>query len=171
MTGSPLTQQLIAFGAVYTPAQVEPGQSHWKLVSAEGPMEWGGRVSIFVELLDPHGQRAVGVRVRLFNGGNSFAVTEPKPGDDFAVDFPMYAANNAYGVAVADGLPSDEIRGMGLIPYKPHVVYKLKFQMVTAGDVAEPPVQLKAALDKLEQAHDLLDDAMVLIKGLLEASK
>lgn len=150
MTDSPLSQRLIDYGAIYTPADTERGQPFWQLTYADGPFEWGGRTSIFVDVQGEAGQRLVGVRVRLFNGGNSFKATEPKPGDDFAVDFPMYAAGNAYGVSVADGSPSDEVRGMGLIAFKPHVVYKLVYKRAIAGGAIDTPPTPPSAKDSIQ---------------------
>lgn len=165
MTADPRTPQLVAHGATYVPAQVAPGQQYWRLVRAEGPLEYGGRASIYVDVQGLAGQRLVGVRVRLWNGGNSHKATEPKPGEEFGLDFPIFAAGNAYGVQVADGPPSDAIYGMGLIPFKDHVSYKLVFRLSVRdggddGGEAEPP---DAAREAIDEAIRLLEKA----KGLL----
>lgn len=102
----------------------------WKLVHNEGPIEWGGRISVFVDVLDEQGKRLVGVPVTFkWKDGIQTKLTEAKPGDDFAVDFPMYAAGDAYSVFVNDGTPSVVREHMGLGAVHPvHVVYKLVFQ-------------------------------------------
>ncbi len=162
MADNPLSPETIAWGCSYTPAEVGPGQSYWQLAEARGPYEWGGRISIFVEVLGADGQRVVGTRVRLFNGGNAFKATEPKPGDDFAVDFPMYAKGNAYGVQMADGLPSDTIFGFGLKEYAPHQVFHLTYRLIVADEQppTEPPSQGMSIRDALIQAQGYINYAL-----------
>lgn len=123
-----------AQGTTYTPAKPKPGQVYWKLISAEGPDEWGGRHSVFVDVVDEQGRRLIGVPVTFYwNGNDVQKLTEPKAGEPWAVDFPMYAAGSAYGVRVGDDIArSDQLFGMGLIANEPHVVYKLTFQRTVA---------------------------------------
>jgi hypothetical protein len=140
MTTNPLSPELAAWGAAYVPAPVAPNNRYWRLVQADGPVEWGGRHSTFVDVWDEAGNRVVGTRVKFWNGGIVYKNTESKRGEPYAVDFPMYAAGNAYGCQVDDGIyPSDAIFGMGLVANSPHVVYKLVFQRTVAGTM-EPPV-------------------------------
>lgn len=165
MTTDPRSPQLIAHGATYLPAQVAPGQQYWRLVRAEGPLWWGGRASIYVDVQGLAGQRLVGVRVRLWNGGNSHKPTEPKVGEEFGLDFPIFAAGNAYGVQVADGQPSDAIFGMGLVAFKDHVSYKLVFRLSAKEDGSEPP-----PVDPPDAAREAIDEAIRWLekaKGLL----
>lgn len=139
MSTWPFDPALQAFGASYVPASPIPGQGWWKLVKAEGPVEWGGRVSIYVDVWDEQGHRIAGVPVRQWwNNGEATKATEPKTGEPFGVDFVMNAGGNAYGIAVADGSPSDRIWGLGLPSFQPHHVFKLIFQR-QPGVIAPPP--------------------------------
>lgn len=135
---SPLSPETVQWGCVYTPANVAAGTLYWRLMSAKGPLEWGGRHAIFVEVLDAEGRRAVGEQVVFWNGGEVIKVAEAKPGEAYALDFPMFAANNAYGVRMSSR-PSDTLFGMGLVPFEPHVAFQLVFQLVMASGVGEPP--------------------------------
>lgn len=122
-------------------AQIAPGETYWKLVKADGPEEWGGRHSVFVDVWDEQGNRIVGMPVTFWwNNGSDTKPTELKEGEPFAVDFPMYAAGEAYGVRVGNGF-TDQVFGMGLIANQKHVVYKLIFQRAVAEGmpVVEPP--------------------------------
>lgn len=170
MADSPLAPATIAWGCTFTPAQVGPGQIYFKLLHAEGPMEWGGRISTFIEVLDMAGQRLVDIPVLWWNGGEVEKKTEPKPGDPFALDIPMYAKHNSYGVKIADGdIPSDSIFGMGLAEHGPHQVFKLVFQLSVAGAVGtpgptppdpEPPLRDMTALEALFRAQTLISYAL-----------
>lgn len=123
-----------------TKADVAPGKPYWKAILAEGPEEWQGKHSIFVDVWDERGNRIPGVPVTLWwNGGQETKNTEKKTGEPFAMDFPMYAAGEAYGVRVGDGLPSDQVYGMGLIAWHSHVVYKVIFQRTVAEGTVTPP--------------------------------
>lgn len=165
----PRTPDARKWGITVTPAQVGPGQGCWRCLSVEGPVEWGGRVSTFVEVLGPDGRRVVGLRVRWFwNNGQSFKATEPKTGEPFAVDFPMTAGGNSYGVHIADGQPSDAVWGFGLGRFVPHHVFKVVFGWVEVGVPTEPepqppPVGDVTLREAIEQAQRWLDVA----KGLL----
>lgn len=148
---SPLSPDLIAWGATYEPAAVKPGQPYWQLVEAAGPMEIGGNHHLYVDVWDEHGNRIVDVPVLFYwfdtERHTDRKETEPKPGDTFAVDLPMYAGGNAYGATVDDGLPSDAIFGMGLGKFVKHHGFRLIFQRKIADGVtmpeppAEPPVK------------------------------
>lgn len=156
---NPLSPTSVAWGITLTPAQVAPGQGYWKCLSCEGPEEWGGRVSTFLELLGADGQRQIGVRVAWFWADDmTYKSTEPKVGEPFAVDFVMNAGGNAYGLQVADGQPSDSLFGFGLPSFKPHHVFKVVFQWQVAGAVeppTEPPISdTKAALLRVRAVID-----------------
>lgn len=126
----------ITGGATYVPAKAAPGQLYWKLVKAEGPIEWEGKHSIYVDVLNEQGNREVGVQVYFWwDGGDQRKRAESKQGEPFACDLPMFAAGQAYSVKIDDVIPSDELHGMGLIAFEKHVSYKLTFQEVRA-DVA-----------------------------------
>lgn len=164
MTPDPRTSTAKAWGITYSPANVAPGQGVWRCVSVDGPMPWGGRVSTFLDVLDQHGQRIVGLRVRWFNGGNAFKATEPKVGEPWSVDFPMSGGGNSYGLQIADGQPSDTVFGFGLGHFVPHHVFKVVYRYTLAGGDAppqEPPkpppgnVDLEYALDQIQYWLDI----------------
>ena len=113
----------------------------WKLIRNEGPVEWDGKHSIFVDVVDEQGKRLTGIPVKFWwNDGYEVKRTEAKTGEPFAVDFPMFAAGDAYGAKVDDGNPGDQTFGMGLIPFHPHVCYKLVFRRsADSEDVGEGP--------------------------------
>lgn len=164
---SPLSPASVQWGISLTPAQVSPGQGHWRVISCEGPEEWGGRVSTFVDLVDWSGARQIGVRVRWFwADGQDFRLTEEKRGEPFAVDFVMSAGGNSYGVQVADGMPSDSLWGFGLADRKPHHVFKVRFLWSVGGatePVLPPPTgmtreqHILAALHHQEKANEHLE--------------
>jgi hypothetical protein len=154
----PFDPKLQTHGAQFIPAAVAPGAFYWRLVVAHGPLEWGGRVSIFVDVIDEAERRLVGVPVTMWwADGSDTKPLEPKAGEPFGVDFVMGAAGNAYGIRVADGLPSDAIFGMGLVAWQPHVSYQLIFQRAiaaTAPTVPAPPVDPPAPPWTPQQALD-----------------
>lgn len=159
----PRTPAAKKWGITYMPAKVEFGQRVWRCIYVDGPEEWGGRVSTFLDVLDHVGNRVVGLRVRWFNGGNSFKSTEPKTGEPFSVDFPMYAADNSYGIQIADGQPSDTVFGFGLGNRTPHHVFKAIFKLDRGGIPVEPKpptepptgnVELTKALDEIQRWLD-----------------
>jgi hypothetical protein len=119
--------------------------THWKLIRNEGPVEWDGKHSIFVDVVDEQGKRMVGVPVtcKWADGpdGSQTKPTEPKTGEPFAMDFPMWNAHGVYSVWVSvPGEPSDVASDMGLIPFHGHVCYKLVFQRSSGGsDVGDGP--------------------------------
>lgn len=158
---SPLSPDLVAWGASFIPAETQPGQPYWKLIEAHGPYEWGGRVSIFVDVWDEHSNRIVGVPVRMWwADDDDTKPTEPKTGDPFAVDFVMNAGGNAYGVHVADGLPSDQIFGMGLAREpKPHHVFRLIFQRTVAAGRPSGTTPGEPRPDEPSSAREALDRA------------
>lgn len=142
----PRQQSLIDWGATFTPAIVAPGAEFWQIVLAEGPQDIGGNHHIYVDVLGRAGQRLVGVQVEFYWGpegspDHTLSMTEAKPGEAAAVNLPMYAGGNAYGVRVAEGRPSDSLFGMGLGSFVPHHSFRVVFQLATAEPVVIPPVQ------------------------------
>ncbi len=104
-------------GTVLQPAQVQPGQGYWRLVEAAwlDEEESQGRGHILVDLVDERGKRVVGAPVRFWwRDDGETKLTQEKPGEPFAVDFPMAAVAPAYGAAPADANPADRVWGMGL---------------------------------------------------------
>ena len=141
MSDNPMSQDLIAWGAVYKPAIVEPGQEFWKLIIAQGPMPIGGNHHLYVDVWDKAGNRRVGVPVLFYwNDGDDRRFTEAKPGEPYSVNLPMFAGGNAYGVHVDDGSPSDDLFGVGLGSFVPHHSFRAIFQRAVATGPTEPPV-------------------------------
>ncbi len=109
-------------GTVLIPAQVQPGQGYWRLVIGhwydEGEPPFNGDHHTFVDALDAGGQRQTGVPIRVTSLDSSevFAtlVTQAKPGELYAADFPMFAVAPAYRAVPFDGNPADAVTGMGL---------------------------------------------------------
>jgi len=131
--------RLSQLGANVADASVAPGQPYYKLIEAkwENEEEGGGKHHIFVEVLDESGNRIVGAPITIFwEGGSASGATEDKNPPDYAYNYPMYMAGNAYGAKV-EGLPSDVMQGMGLgTPEMPfhsiHTNTKLTFQRTIA---------------------------------------
>lgn len=108
--------RLTALGVRVEPAGVVPGQFYWRLVDARWADEAqsAGKHSIFVEVLDTQGGRAVSQPVLLqWADGNTALLVEDRPPPDWAVDFAMYNTLGSYAVSVG-GAPSDRVVGMGL---------------------------------------------------------
>jgi hypothetical protein len=103
-------------GVQVAPASVPQGQPYWRLVDAqwEDGEQSGGKHSIYVEVLDADGNRALGQRVVVeWMGGSATLVVKDVPPPELSVNFPMYNTLGSYSVRVL-GLPSDLISGMGL---------------------------------------------------------
>ncbi len=119
-------------GIVLEEAAVQPGQTYWKLVSAKflDVEESNMRHHTYVNVIDENGQKIVGQPVKFAWGdGQTVRPTESKKGDEFALNFAMYANIGSYHVSV-EGL-SDRVCGLGLIA-KHHISYELIFQRVVA---------------------------------------
>lgn len=151
---SPLSPQLAAFGATYTPAKVESGQEYWRLVKADGPDFSTGNVVVFVDVLDANGLRVVGVPVQFsWADGEDIQRTEAKPGDTRqGVSFVLSASGHSYGVRVADGKPSDSIFGMGLSAFEIHASFLLIFQRQIADGAPPPPEPVLTAREHIDEA-------------------
>jgi hypothetical protein len=109
-------------GAFLIPAQVQPGQGYWRLVKgawyAENEPPCAGQHHLFVDALDASGQRQPGVPVRVtsLDGGAVYQtlMTEQKPGELYAANFPMYVVAPAYRAVPAEGHAADAVSGLGL---------------------------------------------------------
>lgn len=131
--------RLSQLGMTVGDAAVASGQPYWRLIEAkwENEQEGGGKHHIFVEVVDEGGNRIVGAPISIFwSGGSASGVTEDKNPPDYAFNYPMYMAGNAYNAKV-EGLPSDVMQGMGLgTPEQPfhtiHTNVKLIFQRTVA---------------------------------------
>lgn len=136
-------------GAILTPATPAPGESYWQLVRGEwrNEAESQGLHHILVDVLDRAGGRLPHVGVRFWwADGQEIKLTERKPGEDYAVDFPMFAAGWAYGVQIVDG-PSDRVDHLGLgtiaAPWAGvHTSYRFAFQLVTVALPISPGPQI-----------------------------
>lgn len=177
MTTNPMSPDLIAWGATYTPATVTPGQEYWKLVSADGPMDIGGNINVFVDVWDKDGNRMVGVPVvffRYYKDGKLFndrKLTEPKTGEPYAVDWPIYSGGNAYGVHVDEnitGIPSDNIFGFGMGSFVPHHSFRAVFQLSVSEQppIIVPPDPPMTAREAIGYARFYLDMAEKLLLAL-----
>lgn len=119
-------------------ANAQPGQPYWRLIEARwaNEQESGGKHHIYVEVLDENGNRIVNQPVTVWWGeGNYTKGTEDKAPPDYAYNFQMYAAGNAYEVKV-EGLPSDILHGAGMGDLERrmwgiHTSFYLTFQKTT----------------------------------------
>jgi hypothetical protein len=116
----PLTRSLdgrLTFLGVHVePVSVPPGQPYWRLVEARWTDEQqsGGKHSIYIEVLDAAGSRALGQRVVVeWASGSATLVVKDSPPPESGVNFPMYNTLGSYAVRVL-GYPSDRVGGLGL---------------------------------------------------------
>ena len=120
-------------GVTLEPAVVTPGEPYWKLVEARwaDPEQAGGDHTIYIDVLDSNGERAMGQEVNVGWPGGSITVTIHKaPGEPWGVDFPMYNTLGSYDVLVQD-LPSDRIYGLGLgTAENPDVPFHTNFYLI-----------------------------------------
>jgi hypothetical protein len=114
------------------PADVAPGQSYWRLVR----LEWwkpgeGGNTLIYITTLNENGQPVWGQEVVVENGEHTVLVTNPKPGEPYGANFPMFSTLNSYQVFVGGDLPSERVTGLGLGEFlggTDHTTFVLVFQ-------------------------------------------
>ncbi|MGD9148255.1 MAG: hypothetical protein PVI80_22010, partial [Anaerolineae bacterium] len=133
-----LDPRLAQLGVRVEPAFVRPGQLHWRLVEARwtNERESAGKHSIYVNVLDLHGNLALGQPVIiLWAGGREVLTADTVPGSDWGVNFPMYNTLGSYSVDI-DGAPSDRIVGLGLgtadMPdFTVHTGFYLTFRLVS----------------------------------------
>jgi hypothetical protein len=129
--------------ASLTEASVTPGEGYWRLIKARwlGPGEaaavHGPDHHILMDVLDEEGERLTGIRIIVTNGGASTVITEEKPGELWATDFPMFAVAPAYAAQPNTGAPADRVEGMGLgsleAPFNAHHTgYLLTWQWTIA---------------------------------------
>ena len=103
-------------GVRIEPATVLPGEPYWRLVEARwaDEREAAGKHSIFIEVLDLQGRRAVGQVVEVqWAGGSVTLPIQDRPPPDWGADFAMYNTLGSYSVRVG-GAPSDRVVGLGL---------------------------------------------------------
>ncbi|MEZ4867460.1 MAG: hypothetical protein R3C14_39405 [Caldilineaceae bacterium] len=104
-------------GAILSPAQVTPGTAYWRLVEGRwfNVAEAEGRHHILVDTLDSDGQRQTGVALEItWSDGTAQIVTEAKPNETYAANFPMYSIAPAYAIQPVSEAPADRVEGLGL---------------------------------------------------------
>ena len=104
-------RRLDPLGVRVDEAPAAPGQQYWRVAEVrwEDEQEAAGRHHIYVEVVDENGERIVGQPVTVFwSDGNFSAATEDKNPPDYAFNYQMYAAGNAYDVKV-EGMPSEDV--------------------------------------------------------------
>lgn len=144
--------------------QPAPGAKYWKLISAQyqNPDESGGGVNIVCFVQDENGNPLPGTRVTLKTSGGDVAtqITDERGhcdhpmggGSSFAPDRQERGPLTVF----VEGLPSDDVNGMGL-PLRRHVQYILTWRRVTAqgettptptptSPTAPPPPQVSGTL-------------------------
>jgi hypothetical protein len=131
--------RLDAMGVKLVRAQPAAGETCFRLVKAKwlDEIESQGRHHIFVDVLDEGGQRMIGQRVIVSNGGQNVLVTEDKPPPELSCNFPMFAVLGSYSCQV-EGV-SDVVTGMGMgsaeLPtHKLHTSFELTFQLGDGDD-------------------------------------
>lgn len=132
-----LDPRLPALGVSIEEANVQPGQSYWRVVEVlwlDEQQAQGGH-ALRWDVLAEDGSRIIGQPATVaWSSGYATVLTEPKPADEYSANFPMYRAGCSYSLAV-EGQPSDRIRclGLGTIEQRDwtiHVEYWVKFQRV-----------------------------------------
>ena len=131
-----LDGRLTLLGVHVEPAAVLPGQPYWRLVEARwtDERESQGKHSIYIDVLDAAGNRALGQQVIVeWPGGSATLVVKDTPPPELGVNFPMYNTLGSYSVRVL-GLPSDRVGGLGLgtieVPnFTIHTCFYLTFRL------------------------------------------
>lgn len=126
------------------PAQVAAGAAYWKLISAQyqNPDESGGNVNIVVFVQDDRGMPLPGQRVfQTFPGDRAPGTTDERGHIEFPMSgdssfAPERGESGPYSIEI-DGLPNDEVLGMGL-PLRRHVQYVLTYRRATFGAQPTP---------------------------------
>ncbi len=115
-------------------AQLAPNTKYWKLISAQyqDPDESGGNVNIVVFVQDERGAPIPGQRVfQTFPGDRAPGVTDERGHVEFPMSgdssfAPDRGESGPYSIVI-DGLPNDQVVGMGL-PLRRHVQYILTYR-------------------------------------------
>jgi hypothetical protein len=132
-----LDSRLAGLGVRIEPAFAGPGQLYYRLVEARWTDERqsAGKHSIYVDVLDFHGNQAVSQPVifQWTDGREILPVVQSSP-PDWGANFPMYNTLGSYAVSVG-GAPSDRIVGLGLgtaetPSFTIHTSFYLTFRLV-----------------------------------------
>lgn len=125
-------------------AQPAPDSKYWKLISAQyqDPDESGGNINIIVFVQDERGAPLPGQRIiQKFPGDQATAITDERGHAEFPMSgdssFSPDRGENGPYAALVDGLPSDQVVGMGL-PLKRHVQYILTYRRATFASQPDP---------------------------------
>lgn len=124
-------------------AQVQPGQRVRRVIKGRwyNREEAGGRMHIYWDVLDEHGNRQVGLPMDISWPGKTITVaTEEKRGEGYGGNFGVTPGK--YDIQPADGIPSDRITGIetgqdgntGI-----HTAHGFVFQIVTEPVTTQPP--------------------------------
>ena len=116
------------------PVQLAPNTRYWKLISAQyqDPEESGGNVNIVVFVQDERGAPIPGQRVfQTFPGDRAPGTTDERGHIEFPMSgdssfAPERGESGPYSIVI-DGLPCDQLVGMGL-PLRRHVQYILTYR-------------------------------------------
>ena len=115
-------------------AQLAPNTKYWKLISAQyqDPDESGGNINIVVFVQDERGAAIPGQRVfQTFPGDRAPGTTDERGHVEFPMSgdssfAPERGESGPYSIVI-DGLPNDQVVGMGL-PLRRHVQYILTYR-------------------------------------------
>ncbi len=130
--------RLTDLGVRVEPAFVGPGKPYWRLVAARWSDERqaAGKHSIYVDVLNAQGERALGQMVVVqWSDGSVALPVENRPAPDWPMNFGMYNTLGSYAVSVS-GAPSDRIVGLGLgtadaPAFTIHTCFYLTFRLVS----------------------------------------
>lgn len=93
------------------------GRGVWRVIRAEfwDVAKSAGKHHIYVDVFNEQARRLVGVPLMVrWSTGFTRIWTEAKIGEVAAGNFPMTPGKNAFSIRVDDGLPSDEVTGIGM---------------------------------------------------------
>lgn len=143
-------------GVILTESIAKAGEWEWSVIRGEwyDEQQAQGRVNVFLNVQDEHGNLIEGVKVKWYwgNGGaheSDIKKTEKKHdpwlGHPYSLDFGMSSVAPSYGVQIVDGPPSEILWGMGLGDlanphYKIHTSYEFTFRKrQKPGAIVIPP--------------------------------
>ena len=118
------------------PAEVESGQTYWRLIRAywQTPEEGHDKFHVFVNVLNKDGV-PIPQPIIIENGGKLMVPAEPKPDSEYLINYPMSGTLGSYTCYVAGDTPSDRVAGLGLgfaKGGKDHTSFLLTFQETVA---------------------------------------
>lgn len=145
-------------GVTVNLANPAPGTKYWKLISAQyqDPDESGGNINIVMYVQDERGMPLPGQRVlQIYPGDRATGITDERGHFEFPMSgdssfAPDRGEHGPYTAAV-DGLPSDQVVGMGL-PLRRHVQYILTWRRAVAGASAPPQPRMGTVHGKITNA-------------------